>query len=536
MSQDDVLVKVQNMKKHYPITKGVMRTEIGRARAVDGINFKLQRGETLGLVGESGCGKSTAATTMLQLEEATDGEIIFDGEDITEYDKRELKNFRRRAQMIFQNPDSSFDPRMSIGESIGEPLRIHGLKNRQKRRQIAKNLLDRVGIPPSDVDRYPHEFSGGQKQRVALARALAVNPDMIVADEPASALDVSIQAEILELMRELQDDFGLSILFISHNLGVIRDICDRVAVMYLGEVVEMGETQEIFEDPQHPYTRALLSSVPNADPRQRGNAIELTGDVPNPSAPPSGCRFHTRCPEVIQPDGYDFDQENWRAVMDLRIRLQQRKLDLEAAREFVVTHDEAESVEAVTEEQTKQAIRDEFNLPARLDDSRAQSVLDEALDHIVRDELEDAETLLREEFETVCEVEPPSHLVRDGYNLTEDEWQGITQLLHEASKGSLKAKNLRTSMIQNNQASERSKIDSEMLKQEIYDRTGLSENLNDREADEVVSEALELIASDRANAAVGLLNDEFAPDHSSACHLSAADVSAEIREAVATDD
>jgi len=530
MSSDEKLVEARNLKKHYPITKGVMRTEIGRAKAVDGINFSIERGETLGLVGESGCGKSTAATTLLQLEEPTGGELLFDGEDITQYNKAELKNFRRRAQMIFQNPDSSFDPRMSIGESIGEPLRIHGLSDRARRRSIAKDLLDRVGIPPSDVDRYPHEFSGGQKQRVALARALAVNPELIVADEPASALDVSIQADILKLMRELQDEFGLAILFISHNLGVIRDICDRVAVMYLGEVVETGRTEEIFEDPRHPYTRALLSSVPNADPRERGQTVELSGDVPDPVNPPSGCRFHTRCPEVIQPEGYEFEQSNWRAVMDLRMRLQSRQIDVDSAREFVVQHEDLDSFEAITDEQTKSALREEFGLPAQLSSARAESTLDEALGLLVDRDLAAANELLAEEFRTVCEVEAPSHLSRDDLSLTEAEWQGILQLHQGATKGTLD----RASIAADLDAEEES-LDAERVESEVRSQTGLPDRLSDSDANRIVSRAIDLIGDGRASAAAGHLNAELAPTHSAACHLTETDQSARIDEVTADD-
>jgi peptide/nickel transport system ATP-binding protein len=401
----DPLVEVRNLKKHYPIERGILREEVGRVRAVDGISFEIDRGETLGLVGESGCGKSTAATSMLRLEEPTEGKVIVNGEDVTNYNDRELKRFRRKAQMIFQDPDSSFDPRMSIGESVAEPLRIHGLSDTQKRRNIVKDLLERVGMSADDIDRYPHEFSGGQKQRIALARALTVNPEVVIADEPASALDVSIQADILGLLRELQEEYGLAILFISHDLGVIRDICDKVAVMYLGEIVEKGETETLFRDPQHPYTRALLGSIPNPDPRQRGQEVRLSGDVPTPSNPPSGCRFHTRCPEIIQPEGYEFDQEHWRSVMDLRVRVGQRSIDPESQREYVVAETSVESTEDVTEEQIAYSLRDEFGIPSQLGDPRADEVIAEAIDLVVDNELEQADQLLSEEFSTVCERE-----------------------------------------------------------------------------------------------------------------------------------
>jgi peptide/nickel transport system ATP-binding protein len=406
LGAEDALVEVRNLTKHYPITKGMMKTEVGRVRAVDGIDFDIRRGETLGLVGESGCGKSTAATTMLRLEEPTDGEVVFDGNDITTYSKEELKDFRREAQMIFQNPDSSFDPRMSVGESISEPLRIHGVGPRSRREEIASDLLERVGMDGDDIYRYPHEFSGGQKQRIALARALVVNPKLVVADEPVSALDVSIQAEVLNLINDIQEEFGLSILFISHDMGVIREVCDRVAVMYLGEIVEVAPTETLFEDPQHPYTRALLSSIPHPDPRQRGLGKRLSGDVPSPSNPPRGCNFHTRCPEIIQPEGYEFDQEHWRSVMDLRVRLQRQGIDTEAVEKFAGLEAGADP-ETISDDDLRRELRAEFDIPDPLPDADAEEVVAEALTLVVDDQSEEARELLESEFETVCEHEEP---------------------------------------------------------------------------------------------------------------------------------
>jgi peptide/nickel transport system ATP-binding protein len=403
----DPLLEVRDLTKHYPITEGILRREVGRVRAVDGISFDLAPGETLGLVGESGCGKSTAASSILRLEDPTGGEVRFDGDDITEYDETELKRFRREAQMVFQDASASFDPRMSIGESVGEPLLVHGMKDASRRREIVENLLERVGLDADDADRYPHEFSGGQKQRVALARALVVNPRLIVADEPVSALDVSIQSEILNLMNDIQDEFGLSILFISHDLSVVREVCDRVAVMYLGEIVEMAPTEELFADPQHPYTQALLASIPRPDPHRRGDDVELLGDVPSPSNPPSGCRFHTRCPKVVQPEGYDFEQEHWRSIMFFRHRLESGDLNPETFRDIVVANDEAESVDAVTDGQLKAALRAEFDVPASLSDPSAETVFEEALDLVVGDGTDRAADLLADEFETVCERDAP---------------------------------------------------------------------------------------------------------------------------------
>ncbi|QIB75632.1 ATP-binding cassette domain-containing protein [Halogeometricum borinquense] len=404
---EEILVEVSGLKKHYPIKEGILKREVGRVKAVDGISFEIERGETVGLVGESGCGKSTAAEAILRLEEPTDGTITFDGEDITEYDDTELKSFRREAQMIFQNPDSSFDPRMSIGESIAEPLRIHGVGPREHRLAIASDLLERVGLNASDVDRYPHELSGGQKQRVALARALVVNPRLIVADEPVSALDVSVQAEVLTLLKDIQTEFDLSILFISHDMSVVREICDTVAVMYLGQIVEIADTETLFEDPQHPYTRALLRAIPTIDAGTRGIDAALSGDVPNPSDPPTGCNFYTRCPEVVQPEGYDFEQENWRAVMDLRVALERHGIDVEGLREFVGL-DAGDSITPQDVEKMKAELRREHDIPPSLTDSAAESVLEEALDEIVRGNGASAEALLAREFETVCGQSEPS--------------------------------------------------------------------------------------------------------------------------------
>ncbi|KAB1194705.1 ATP-binding cassette domain-containing protein [Haloferax sp. MBLA0076] len=421
----DPLLSVQELKKHYPITKGVLKSEVGRVKAVDGISFDVSAGETLGLVGESGCGKSTAATSLLRLEDPTDGAVVFDGEDITDYDDTELKRFRRRAQMMFQDPSSSFDPRMSVGESVAEPLAIHGMRDRRRRRRIVENLLERVGLSATDFDRYPHEFSGGQKQRIALARALVLNPDLVVADEPVSALDVSIQAEIISLMRELQAEFGLAIVFISHDLGVVREVCDRVAVMYLGEIVEVADTETLFEDPQHPYTRALISSIPTPDPSRRGHRVELTGDVPSPSNPPEGCRFHTRCPEVIQPEQFDLDQTEWRRVLDLRLRID-GDVDVDDVRTFLVAEGDADTPEEVGDDAVKRELRREFDIPATLSDPDAEALLSNGLSALVAGDDQAARRTLDDAFSTVCEQTHP---------VLESTPQGSTAACHLVDEG-----------------------------------------------------------------------------------------------------
>ena len=401
------LLEVRELEKHYPITEGVMKREIGRVRAVDGVSFDLRQGETLGLVGESGCGKTTVGQAVLRLDEPTGGTVRFGNEDVTSFDRRELKRFRRRAQMIFQDPTSSFDPRMTVGESVAEPLLIHGMRDRKRRREIVENLFERVGLSDHDVDRYPHEFSGGQKQRIALARALVVNPELIVADEPISALDVSVQAEILSLMADIQEEFGLSILFISHDMAVVQEICDRVAVMYLGEIVEVAPTDELFSAPKHPYTRALLSSIPTPDPHERGKGVRLSGDVPDPSNPPPGCRFHTRCPEIIGPDGFDLEQAEVRSVMDMREWLAEPEITVQKIKEFIVAAGRASDVESVTNEQLAEATREEFGLPNELSDPAGDAVLAEIIEAVTRGEYAVALDRLDEEFVTPCRANHP---------------------------------------------------------------------------------------------------------------------------------
>ncbi|ESS07263.1 MAG: oligopeptide/dipeptide ABC transporter, ATP-binding protein, C-terminal domain protein, partial [uncultured archaeon A07HB70] len=277
----DPLLSVRDLEKHYPLTEGILKRQVGSVRAVDGVSFDLAAGETLGLVGESGCGKSTAATAALRLEEPTGGTVLFDGDDVTAFDDSELKRFRREAQMIFQDPTSSFDPRMSVGESVTEALRVHGISDRARRRAVGEDLLERVGLAAEDYDRYPHEFSGGQRQRIAVARALVVNPRLVVADEPVSALDVSVKSAVLDLLADLQAEFGIAMVFISHDLSVVREVADRVAVMYLGEIVEMAPTERLFEAPEHPYTEALLSAIPRPDPDAAARTIQLSGSVPS---------------------------------------------------------------------------------------------------------------------------------------------------------------------------------------------------------------------------------------------------------------
>ena len=298
----DQLIQVEGLKMHFPITQGIiLQRQVGSIKAVDGLDFDIRRGETLGLVGESGCGKSTTGRAILQLYRPTEGHVYFEGEDLTQMKGERLRRQRRRMQMIFQDPYASLNPRMTVGNIIGEPLEVHNIASGKERRERVQELLQVVGLNPYFINRYPHEFSGGQRQRIGIARALAVKPDFIVCDEPISALDVSIQAQIINLLEELQEQFGLTYLFIAHDLSVVRHISDRVAVMYLGKIVELTDRDTLYANPLHPYTQALLSAVPIPDPvveakRQR---IILEGDVPSPANPPRGCNFCTRCPRVM---------------------------------------------------------------------------------------------------------------------------------------------------------------------------------------------------------------------------------------------
>jgi peptide/nickel transport system ATP-binding protein/oligopeptide transport system ATP-binding protein len=298
---DGPLVRVRELVKHFPITRGIIvQHKVGAVQAVDNVSFEIRRGETLGLVGETGCGKSTTARLITRLLEATSGEIDFDGQDITRLKGARLKAIRREVQMIFQDPYSSLNPRKTIGSIIGEPFAIHGLlPDKGERKREVQRLMETVGLNPEHYNRYPHEFSGGQRQRIGVARALALQPKLLIADEPVSALDVSIQAQVLNLLRDLQRRFGLTIVFIAHDLSVVRHMCDRVAVMYLGKIVEIGGGDELYSFPRHPYTGALLAAVPHADPSRHGEQRTiLGGDVPSPANPPSACRFHTRCPKA----------------------------------------------------------------------------------------------------------------------------------------------------------------------------------------------------------------------------------------------
>jgi len=311
---DNILVEVEDLRMHFPIYKGIFRRQVGAVKAVDGLTFDIRRGETLGLVGESGCGKSTTGRAILRLYDPTSGKIRFEGKDIAELNRSDLRRMRPRMQMIFQDPQASLNPRMTVGSIVSEPLDEHGLGSKKQKKERVGELLDAVGLNPGFVNRYPHEFSGGQRQRIGIARALALDPEFIVCDEPIAALDVSIQAQVVNLLEDLQSKLGLTYLFISHDLSMVRHIADRVAVMYLGKIMELATVDQLFKAPKHPYTKALLSAVPVPDPKieAKRERIILKGDVPNPANPPTGCVFSTRCP-IAEKKCFD-EAPQWRDV------------------------------------------------------------------------------------------------------------------------------------------------------------------------------------------------------------------------------
>jgi oligopeptide transport system ATP-binding protein len=300
VTSGEYLLETKNLKMHFPIKAGVLRRTVGHVKAVDGVDLSIRRGETLGLVGESGCGKSTLARLILRLLEATDGEVIFEGENILGYDRKQMLRVRRNMQIVFQDPYASLNPRMTVGGIVGEPLKTHKIGEAGDRKKRVQELLEVVGLSPEHYNRYPHEFSGGQRQRIGVARAIALNPKLIICDEPVSALDVSIQAQVINLLQDLQKEFDLTYVFIAHDLSVVKHISDRVAVMYLGKIVEITDRRRLYGQPRHPYTTSLLSAIPIPDPekeRQRSRIV-LSGDVPSPANPPQGCSFHTRCPRA----------------------------------------------------------------------------------------------------------------------------------------------------------------------------------------------------------------------------------------------
>lgn len=293
------LLQVENLRKYFPIRRGIMQRVVGHVKAVDGVSFTVNRGETLGVVGESGCGKSTMGRSVLRLLEPTAGKVMFEGQNVVTLSKQKMRALRRQMQIVFQDPYASLNPRFSIAQTLMEPMIVHKLYNPQQRMERVRSLLERVGLDPDYAKRYPHEFSGGQRQRIGIARALALNPKLMILDEPVAALDVSVQSQVLNLLEDLQEEFNLTYIFVAHDLSVVRHISDRVLVMYLGRMAELADVEDLFLDPLHPYTRALLSAVPLPDPDAKRERIILQGDLPSPANPPTGCPFHTRCPVAM---------------------------------------------------------------------------------------------------------------------------------------------------------------------------------------------------------------------------------------------
>lgn len=414
----ETMVEVDRLKTYYDTGGLLSRTPV---KAVDGVSFNIYRGETLGLVGESGCGKTTLGRTLLQLEDATAGEIRFDGTDITTLRGEQLHEWRKNAQMVFQDPDSSLNDRMTVGEIVREPLDVHNWKTPRERRLRVKELLDTVGLKHEHYYRYPHQFSGGQRQRVGIARTLALEPDFIVLDEPVSALDVSVQAEIINLLEDLQDEFGLTYLFIAHDLSVVRHICDRVAVMYLGNIMEIGPTEELFTDPANPYTHALLSAIPEPDPTIDRERITLHGTPPNPRYPPVGCPFSTRCPARIRPDEYEHLEEAlWNRINTLREVLRERERAERSIRERLKER-LGKDTRFGTVEETYEELFGNLDVPEGV-----REHLDEIAVHAENHDETAALEILNGEFGSVCDGMPDGDgekIDLDFYTVSEENRQ-----------------------------------------------------------------------------------------------------------------
>ena len=406
---DDTLVEVNKLKKHY-ISESSWKSKLlnedpTRVKAVDGVSFEINRGDTLGIVGESGCGKSTLAETVLGVHEPTEGNITIGGKDITEQKTKDRSKLARRIQLVFQDASSCLDPRLTLREIIQEPLDIHSVGTKEHRANRVEKLVEQVGLSVDQLDRYPAEFSGGQRQRINIARSLALDPELLILDEPTSALDVSVQAQILNLLKDIQSEFELTYIFISHDLSVIRYMCDRTLVMYLGKVAEIGPTDEIFNEPSHPYTRALLNSAP--DLRNKETTTQLIDpDIPSPRNPPSGCRFHTRCSEVLMPKQYsdNLSQETWLGIFDYKLKLRSGDFTEESIRDLA----EIKRDTPISEDDVRELIYDECEIPKQIMDDTAEMHLNDSIDLLLSGKEQEALALMNAEFNSPCEFTQPS--------------------------------------------------------------------------------------------------------------------------------
>lgn len=407
---DDYLLTVEGLKKYFDQSSGLFDRLTGAnatIQAVDGVDFIVEVGETLAVVGESGCGKSTLGRTILNLDDATAGSVHYNGEELTSLSSKEMRPYRRDLQMIFQDPLAALNPRQTVGEILTAPMEVHDIGDSDTDRlERAKDLLERVGLKSGHADRYPHQFSGGQQQRIGIARALSLEPELIIADEPVSALDVSVQAQILNLLDELQDDLGLSLLFIAHDLSVVRHVADRVAVMYLGKIVEIASVDELFKNPQHPYTRSLLSAVPRIDPSEREERIILEGSVPSPIDPPLGCRFHTRCPIVIPPDSWTGTNKQFHSAFTFRNHVLSTDLDREAVKDRLRAEGRDTDKEAVINYLIEQL------LPQKLAElpPEAADAVNKAAEKFAAGNCESAKDIVSEAFPSPCVREDPQNI------------------------------------------------------------------------------------------------------------------------------